>query len=124
MVPHAIPTSRAARVVQTTPDCNEGVRWHVFNEQPPLAPSLVQALERLISATTADAPGAPQQNYRHNNRPVQPLNGRTVYFHDTGAARNPGSSPASGCYGDAEPETPAPSRRAGHLIKRRHHARG
>lgn len=86
--------------LQTTPGCNEGLRWHVFNQQDAITSTLMQTLEKLHAQTVDDTPEAPRQFYRHNNRPIQPLNDRTVYFHDSGAAAYPGSISVSGCYGD------------------------
>lgn len=77
--------------VQTTPTCNEGLRWHVFNQHDLITSTMMQSLELLTALTQDDTPGAPTQNFRHNNRPVQPLNGRTVMFHNTGGAEYPGT---------------------------------
>eukprot|EP00892_Ulva_mutabilis_P000744 jgi/Ulvmu1/10670/UM066_0054.1 len=75
----------------TTPDCNEGLRWHVFNQQDYITTRMMQSLENLTALTVDDTAGAPRQNFRHNNRPIQPLNDRTVMFHDAGGAEYPGS---------------------------------
>ena len=47
----------------TTPPCSEGVRWTVFNEP-------IELSKEQIAAFTAA--------YDHNNRPLQPLNGRDL----------------------------------------------
>lgn len=47
----------------TTPPCTEGVRWYVLNT--PIELSREQILEF-------------RKHYSHNNRPIQPLNGRSV----------------------------------------------
>jgi carbonic anhydrase len=47
----------------TTPPCTEGVRWTVFNEP-------IEMSKEQIAAFTAA--------YDHNNRPLQPLNGREL----------------------------------------------
>lgn len=47
----------------TTPPCSEGVRWNLF-----LTPISLSSAQ--IAAFTAV--------YPHNNRPVQPMNGRTL----------------------------------------------
>jgi carbonic anhydrase len=49
----------------TTPPCREGVKWHVLATPIVASPARVAALEGVYSA---------------NNRPVQPLGGRTVTF--------------------------------------------
>ena len=49
----------------TTPPCSEGVKWYVWR-----AP--IQFSRDQIAAFTA--------NYDHNNRPVQPINDRTLYL--------------------------------------------
>ena len=72
-------------MLQTTPPCTEGLRWHVFNEQLPMSYDAFQRLEQ-HTARTAAGPGEPQQLYRHNERPVQPLGPRTLFFSDTGDA--------------------------------------
>lgn len=81
--------------MQTTPGCNEGLRWHVFNEQASITPAAMQSLEGLHALTMDNTPAAPRQNYRHNNRPVQPLHDRTIYFHNTGSAEHPGTVSAA-----------------------------
>nr|QBP05104.1 alpha carbonic anhydrase 1 [Ulva prolifera] len=75
----------------TTPECNEGLRWHVMNEHHYISSKIMQQLENLHAQTKDDTPGAPTQNFRHNNRPIQPTNGRTIMFHNAGDAEYPGS---------------------------------
>lgn len=75
----------------TTPDCNEGLRWHVMNQQDYISSKIMQDLENLHAQTKNDTADSPRQNFRHNNRPVQPTNGRTIMFHNDGNAVYPGS---------------------------------
>lgn len=75
--------------LQTTPPCSEGLRWHVFNQH--IAISEVSIIDFEVAlANTTDPETGERQLYRHNERNVQPLNGRTVWFHDTGAAKYQG----------------------------------
>lgn len=74
----------------TTPGCNEGLRWHVLNQQNYISSQMMQNLENLHARTIDDVKTG-KQNYRHNNRPIQPTNGRTIMFHDAGNALYPGS---------------------------------
>jgi carbonic anhydrase len=48
----------------TTPPCTEGVRWLVLKAPVPASKAQIEAVEHAIK--------------HHNNRPVQPLNGRVV----------------------------------------------
>ena len=50
----------------TTPPCSEGVAWYVLKSPVEVSAAQLQQLHKL---------------YRHNNRPVQPLNGREVFEH-------------------------------------------
>lgn len=77
-------------MLQTTPTCNEGLRWHVMNQQDYISTQMMQNLENLHAQTIDDVKEG-KQNYRHNNRPIQPTNGRTIMFHDAGNALYPGS---------------------------------
>lgn len=56
----------------TTPPCTEGVRWFVMTTPVAVTSSFIQQLH----AITAQFPG--HNGYPNNNRPVRPLNGRTV----------------------------------------------
>ena len=56
----------------TTPGCTEGVRWIVLRDISVIAPRAVTLLHDLI----ADFPE--YDGYENNNRPTQPLNGRSV----------------------------------------------
>lgn len=57
----------------TTPPCSENVTWTVFKQIKTVAWFEVKALRRVL----------PPQN-RNNSRPTQPLNNRTVLFHQGG----------------------------------------
>ena len=52
----------------TTPPCTEGVEWYVMKNSIELSDAQIAAFQRL-----------PHMN--PNSRPLQPLNGRTVYLH-------------------------------------------
>lgn len=70
------------RGVQTTPDCNEGLRWTVFKEHKFITAETMQKMyDWLASVSTAD--GSKTNGYRADNRIPQPLNGRTVWEHDS-----------------------------------------
>lgn len=56
----------------TTPPCSEGVTWFVVTRPGTVSPSSVQRHHDLV----AELPG--YDHYDANNRPVQPLNDRTV----------------------------------------------
>ncbi len=51
----------------TTPPCSEGVQWYVRKTPTRLSKDQIAAFTAI---------------YDHNNRPVQPLNDRTLYFDD------------------------------------------
>ncbi len=51
----------------TTPPCSEGVSWYVRRMPTQLSKDQIAAFTAI---------------YDHNNRPVQPLNDRTLYFDD------------------------------------------
>lgn len=56
----------------TTPACSESVQWFVMKTPVPIKPEALTALHKVISLF-------PNYNgYPNNNRPVAPLNGRTV----------------------------------------------
>lgn len=50
----------------TTPPCSEGVAWYVLKSPVEVSAAQLQQLHKL---------------YNHNNRPIQPLNGREVVEH-------------------------------------------
>jgi carbonic anhydrase len=54
----------------TTPPCSEGVQWYVRKTPTRLSKDQIAAFTAI---------------YDHNNRPVQPLNDRTLYFDDNPA---------------------------------------
>lgn len=56
----------------TTPGCTEGVRWIVLRQAGGISAGAVDRLHELI----AGFPG--YDGYENNNRPVQPLNERTI----------------------------------------------
>ncbi len=56
----------------TTPPCSEGVRWMVLDRPGEVSVESVERHHELV----AELPG--YDGYGFNNRPVQPLNGRTV----------------------------------------------
>ena len=56
----------------TTPPCTEGVRWFVMKTPVQVSPYVIQQLHMLAG----QFPG--YNGYANNNRPVVPLNGRTI----------------------------------------------
>ena len=56
----------------TTPPCTEGVRWFVMQTPVPVSAFVIQQLHTI----TSQFPG--YNGFANNNRPVLPLNGRTV----------------------------------------------
>jgi carbonic anhydrase len=56
----------------TTPPCSEGVRWFVMQTPMPVTEAAIQRLHLVVS----QFPG--YNGYENNNRPVAPLNGRTI----------------------------------------------
>jgi carbonic anhydrase len=58
----------------TTPGCTEGVRWFVVAQAGQVSRAAVDRLHRLIARFPAYG------GFADNNRPVQPLNGRTVEY--------------------------------------------
>jgi carbonic anhydrase len=56
----------------TTPPCTEGVRWFVMQTPVQVSPYVIQQLHLLAS----QFPG--YNGFANNNRPVAPLNGRTI----------------------------------------------
>jgi carbonic anhydrase len=56
----------------TTPGCGEGVRWIVLEDTLGISPEATDRLHELI----AGFPG--YDGFENNNRPTQPLNGRTI----------------------------------------------
>jgi Eukaryotic-type carbonic anhydrase len=65
--------------VQTTPKCNEGLRWHVFDTPATISADYVEKFQHLLSATHVRGPKGEMANFHTNNRLPQPLAGRTVY---------------------------------------------
>jgi carbonic anhydrase len=65
----------------TTPACTEGVRWFVLADGGQVSRTAVDRLHHVI-ARFPDYGG-----FRNNNRPVQPLNGRTIQFRGDAPAR-------------------------------------
>jgi hypothetical protein len=78
----------------------------VFNQHKAINMETIIDLEYAVSNTTDPETGE-RQLYRHNNRVVQPLNGRTVWFHDSGNAQFSGI--AGTIVKDSGGAAPAPS---------------
>lgn len=74
--------------VQTTPGCNEGVRWIVYNEALTITPSVMRSIEQYVCETN-DGAGT-ENHYVSNRRQCQDINGRTIY--STTAAASPRGS--------------------------------
>eukprot|EP01025_Chloroclados_australasicus_P064385 TRINITY_DN85_c0_g1_i6.p2 TRINITY_DN85_c0_g1~~TRINITY_DN85_c0_g1_i6.p2 ORF type:complete len:293 (-),score=35.18 TRINITY_DN85_c0_g1_i6:756-1634(-) len=65
----------------TTPGCNEGLRWHVMAEPLEVAPEDMEALQMWQANTKANPqPNAPIAIFRDDHRPIQALNGRSVWY--------------------------------------------
>eukprot|EP00211_Chloroparvula_japonica_P003216 CAMPEP_0119121844 /NCGR_PEP_ID=MMETSP1310-20130426/2274_1 /TAXON_ID=464262 /ORGANISM="Genus nov. species nov., Strain RCC2339" /LENGTH=516 /DNA_ID=CAMNT_0007111425 /DNA_START=80 /DNA_END=1630 /DNA_ORIENTATION=+ len=60
----------------TTPPCTENVEWYVLTRVQEVCSVQLDALQSVQSSS-----------FSSNNRPVQPLNGRTIFFHSPAAAR-------------------------------------
>lgn len=58
----------------TTPPCTEGIKWTVIKEVQPISTAQLEKFTALWSGATDFAEG------KGNNRLVQPLNDRTLYF--------------------------------------------
>ncbi len=56
----------------TTPPCSEGVSWYVLKDTVRISQTAVDRMHELV----AEFPG--YEGFPDNNRPVQPLNGRTI----------------------------------------------
>jgi carbonic anhydrase len=67
-------------MLQTTPGCNEGVRWHVFREPLTITLEDMARFQKALAATTAAGDPAVERGSRSNSRYLQPLNGRTIYY--------------------------------------------
>ena len=65
--------------MQTTPPCAETLLWHVFISPGTITAADQIALEQMVAQTFDENPFV-RNDYRHNNRPVQPRNSRTVFF--------------------------------------------
>lgn len=63
--------------LQTTPGCNEGVRWLVHQQPLIITPA---TLSRLYSTTANTTVEGARQIYRTNNRLVQPVNSRPIWL--------------------------------------------
>ena len=55
------------------------VLWHVFDNPGSVTAADQIALEQMVAQTYANDPNT-RNDYRHNNRPVQPRNSRPVFF--------------------------------------------
>jgi carbonic anhydrase len=62
--------------MQTTPKCNEGLRWHLFESPFTITAATLDKMRMFVAETTDDEGDI--VTYRDNNRPVQPLHGRTI----------------------------------------------
>lgn len=69
--------------MQTTPPCAETLLWHVFNEALTITAEAKTALEQIIAQTSTSSNPNIKNDYRHNNRPLQPLRDRTIFFAHT-----------------------------------------
>ena len=58
----------------TTPPCSEGIRWSVIKQVQPISQSQLDNVTRRLAGDSHFAEG------KGNNRQVQPLNDRTLYF--------------------------------------------
>ena len=74
--------------MQTTPTCDEGLRWTVFKEPVSITPATMQKMyDWLASVSTTD--GTKTNGYRANNRIPQPVNARTVWSYGSGGYSSP-----------------------------------
>eukprot|EP00892_Ulva_mutabilis_P002098 jgi/Ulvmu1/1188/UM108_0016.1 len=64
----------------TTPPCAETLLWHVFDSPGSITAADQIALEQMVAQTFDSSNPNVKNDYRHNNRPVQPRNNRPVYF--------------------------------------------
>ena len=66
--------------LQTTPGCNEVVRWTVFKEPVSITSATMAKMQLWLANVSEETDeGTVTNGYRTNNRFVQPLNGRTVW---------------------------------------------
>jgi len=63
----------------TTPPCTEGIKWTVIKDVQPISEAQLKKFTELWADNADWASG------KGNNRVVQPLNDRTLYFKSTGA---------------------------------------
>lgn len=64
----------------TTPPCTEGIRWHVLEQVQPISKHQLDEFTALWARNATYAGG------NGNNREIQKLNGRTVYYTDGSGA--------------------------------------
>lgn len=88
----------------TTPPCAEGLRWHVFKQPVSITPETLLKMENYLALSAGDTPDE-ILGYRHNERLIVPLNGRSIWKFTDPAAPAPTvpGCPAdvgSGMYGD------------------------
>ena len=76
---HAAECDGSCACMQTTPPCAETLLWHVFISPGTITAADQIALEQMVAQTFDKNPFV-RNDYRHNNRPVQPRNSRTVFF--------------------------------------------
>lgn len=67
--------------------------WYVFCCPLTFCPNnIIVLVPRKLSPNLRTVGAGEKQLYRHNNRPIQHLNGRTIYHHkDTSATKESGS---------------------------------
>jgi carbonic anhydrase len=70
----------------TTPPCTEGVRWTVLHADVPIAPEHMNALSARYEDNSDFADSNCIGCTAGNNRVTLPLNARTLYYNDSGAA--------------------------------------
>lgn len=60
----------------TTPPCTPGAKWFIFDSPVPISADDVS----IIRATMATVPDSKRSQQGNTNRPVQPKNGRPLYY--------------------------------------------
>ena len=70
----------------TTPPCTEGVKWYVMDEPVHMSTKQLEAYQKTMHLNSSVWNGVSEFYARGTNRPVLPLNGRTVRRFATAAA--------------------------------------